>query len=349
MPFSMIVVETRTSYLPLDEIDHPLLEGRAGHLAVDGDDPGLRHEPGDELGDLVDVLDPVVDEIDLAAPADLLADGRGDELGVEGRHDRVDGQPVAGRRLDEADVAQARERHVERPRDGRRRQGQDVDRGLELLDLLLVADAEALLLVDDEQAEVLEADVLGQEPVRADEDVDEALAAVLDDGLLLARRLEPGQGLDADREEDHPVAEGLEVLAGQDGRRAEDGHLLAVHDRLEGGPHGHLGLAVADVAAEEPVHRGLALHVVADLADRAELVLGLLVLEGLAELLVPLPARGEGVALDGPAPGVELDELLGHGLDGFLGPGPRLLPGVRCRACRAAGARARPWRTSGRG
>ncbi len=79
-----------------------------------------------------------------------------------------------------------------RPRDGRRGQGQDVDRGLELLDLLLVADAEALLLVDDEQAEVLEADVLGEEPVRADEDVDEALAAVLDDGLLL--RAAPGAG-----------------------------------------------------------------------------------------------------------------------------------------------------------
>ena len=37
---------------------------------------------------------------------------------------------------------------------------------------LLVGDAEALLLVDHEQAEVLERDVLGQEAVRADDDVD---------------------------------------------------------------------------------------------------------------------------------------------------------------------------------
>ena len=44
--------------------------------------------------------------------------------------------------------------HVEGPRDGRRRQGQDVDIGPEALDLLLVADAEPLLLVDDEKAEV---------------------------------------------------------------------------------------------------------------------------------------------------------------------------------------------------
>ncbi len=161
--------------------------------------------------------------------------------------------------------------------------------------------------------------------------------------------LEPGQGLDADREEDHPVAEGLEVLAGQDGGRAEHGHLLAVHDRLEGGPHGHLGLAVADVAAEEPVHRDLALHVGPDLADRAELVVGLLVLEGLAELLVPRAAGGEGVAFDGPAPGVELDQVLGHGLDRSSWPASASSPRCWCRACRAAAAPARPGRTSGRG
>ena len=45
------------------------------------------------------------------------------------------------------------------------------------------------------------------------------------------------------------------MLLGQDGRRHQHRHLLAVHDRLEGRPDGHLGLAVADVAAEQAVHR----------------------------------------------------------------------------------------------
>jgi hypothetical protein len=44
------------------------------------------------------------------------------------------------------------------------------------LEVLLVRHAEALLLVDDHQAEVLELDVLRQEPVGADDDVDLALA-----------------------------------------------------------------------------------------------------------------------------------------------------------------------------
>ncbi len=47
-----------------------------------------------------------------------------------------------------------------------------------LLQALLVGDAEALLLVDDHEAEVLELDVLLQEAVRADDDVDAAVGDV---------------------------------------------------------------------------------------------------------------------------------------------------------------------------
>ena len=49
----------------------------------------------------------------------------------------------------------------------------------ELLQPLLVRDAEPLLLVDDQQAEVLERDVAAEQPVRADHDVDLAVRRVL--------------------------------------------------------------------------------------------------------------------------------------------------------------------------
>ena len=58
--------------------------------------------------------------------------------------------------LDDGHVAEAHERHVQRARDGRGRHGEDVDGGAHLLQAFLVADAEALLFIDDEQAEVLE-------------------------------------------------------------------------------------------------------------------------------------------------------------------------------------------------
>ena len=51
------------------------------------------------------------------------------------------------------------------------------------------------------------------------------------------------------------LAEGAVVLLGEHGRRHQHGDLPAVVDGLEGGADGQLGLAVADVAADEAVHR----------------------------------------------------------------------------------------------
>ena len=58
------------------------------------------------------------------------------------------------------------------------------------------------------------------------------------------------------------------VLGGEHGRRHEDGDLLAVLGRLERRAQGDLGLAVADVADDEPVHRPGQLHVGLDLGRR---------------------------------------------------------------------------------
>ena len=82
------------------------------------------------------------------------------------------------------------------PRDRRRRQGQHVDHLPQAFQLLLVLDAEALLFVDDDQAQVLELHVVADEPVGADDDVDAPVGQPLDDALLLRVRLEPAQALE---------------------------------------------------------------------------------------------------------------------------------------------------------
>ena len=66
------------------------------------------------------------------------------------------------RRVQQRQVADAGEAHLQRAGDGRGREREHVDVGPQLLDRLLVGHAEALLLVDHEQAEVLERDVAGQ-------------------------------------------------------------------------------------------------------------------------------------------------------------------------------------------
>jgi hypothetical protein len=51
------------------------------------------------------------------------------------------------------------------------------------------------------------------------------------------------------------VAEGLVVLLGQQRGGRQHRHLLAAVHGHEGGAQRHLGLAEADVAADQPVHR----------------------------------------------------------------------------------------------
>ena len=101
----------------------------------------------------------------------------------------------------------------------------------------------------------LERDVLGEQAVRADDDVDDAVGEPATTARASAGGEEAREHLDPDRVGGEAVGEGLEVLLGEQRRRHEHGGLLAVLDRLEDRPHRDLGLAEADVAADEPVHR----------------------------------------------------------------------------------------------
>ncbi len=199
----------------------------SGHLAVADDEPRAGQQPPQLLGLGLDRLDPVVDEEHLAAAVELAQDRVADEPGRRLGDPRLDRQPVLRRRLDHRHVADAGQRQVERPRDRRRRQRQDVDLAPELLQPLLRRDPEPLLLVDDDEAEVLEPHVLRQEPVRPDHEVDRPVREPGERPLLLRRADEPRQQPDLDRERREPLRERLVVLRREDGRRDEDRDLLA--------------------------------------------------------------------------------------------------------------------------
>ena len=136
----------------LGERDHHLLERALGHLAVPDDDPGARQHLAELLGLGLDRLDPVVDEEHLPAAVELAQDRVADEPGRRLGDPGLDRQAVLGRRLDHAQVADPGEGQVERPRDRRGGQREHVDLVAEPLEPLLGGDAEALLLVDDDQA-----------------------------------------------------------------------------------------------------------------------------------------------------------------------------------------------------
>ena len=142
----------------------------------------------------------------------------------------------------------------------------------------------------------------------------------------LRAALEPRQRLHRHRERGVALGERRHMLLDQQRRRHEHGDLLAVLHRLERGPDRDLGLAVADVTADQPVHRHRPFHVVLDLVDGAELVRGLHVGEGVLEFALPRSVRAEGEPGRGHPGRVQPDQLGRDLPDGLAGPALGLGP-----------------------
>ncbi len=153
--------------------------------------------------------------------------------------------------------------------------------------------------------------------MRPDHEIDRPAFEPGERPLLLRRADEPRQQPDLDRERREPLRERLVVLRREDRRRDEDRDLAPVLDRLERRPQRDLGLAVADVADDEPVHRPADLHVGLDLDGRPQLVGRLLVRERRLHLRLPRRVAAEGVARDAGPRGVELEQLVGEVRDGL--------------------------------
>ena len=195
---------------------HDRFELALRHLAVRYADPRLGGGGGDAANGIVDGLDPVADVVDLTAAIELATDRAGDDVLVPLAHVHLHREAVGRRRVDDAHVAHARQRHLQGARNRRRREGQHVDLLAEVLDVLLVLDAKALLFVDDDEPEVLRRHVARQQPVRADKHVDFAAREALERRLLLRLGAEAGEHLDAHRERLEALREGGEVLLRQE-------------------------------------------------------------------------------------------------------------------------------------
>ena len=192
-----------------------------------------------------------------------------------------------------------------------------------------MAHAEAVLLVDHQQAEALELDVwLSSLWVPT-------TMSIVPSARPSERRLDLLGGAKARQlgDLDRPLAEAvgdvLVVLLGEQRRRRQDRDLLAAVDRDEGGAQRDLGLAEADVAADQPVHRLRRHHVLDHGVDRGVLVGRLLEAEARGEGLVVVRLEAEREALARGAARVEVQQL-GGGVAHLLGGlAPGLVPLAR--------------------
>ena len=162
--------------------------------------------------------------------------------------------------------------------------------------------------------------------MRTDDDVDLACRQVFLDLARLLGRHEARQRRHADRQALEALGEEPVVLPDKKGRRRQQRHLLAGHGGDEGRAQRHLGLAEADIAAQEAVHRPARAHVLEHGLDRGQLVLGLLVGEAGGELLVDPVRQVEHRALAHRPLGRDLDQLARQLADALLDLGLARLP-----------------------
>ena len=239
----------------LVEVAHDLLELALRHLAVRHRDARFGKKLRDRLRAGGDRVHLVVQEIDLAAALQLAQRRLAHDARRVRSHERLDRKPPLRRGGDDGKVANALERHRERARNRRGRQREHVDFRPQALQELLLPHAEAVLLVDDDEPQVLELDVALQQLVRADDEVDLAARKPFQRDLRLLRRAEARKLRDAHGKVGEAIGERLEVLLGEEGRGHEQSHLLAVREGDERGAQRDLGLAETDVAADESIHR----------------------------------------------------------------------------------------------
>src|ERR1700722_12543434 len=155
----------------------------------------------------------------------------------------------------------------------------------QLLQPLLVSNAEMLLLVDNDEAKILEAHGLAQDGVSADDNVDSAFSQALLYLTALSRADHARELANVDWEPCEAEAEVLGMLTRQERGRGDNRGLLAVDGCREGGAQRDLGLAEANVAAHQPVHRPARGQIVERRLNRAFLVGRLVVGKGGAKLV----------------------------------------------------------------
>ena len=108
------------------------------------------------------------------------------------------------------------------------------------------------------------------------------------------------------------------MLLREDGGGNQHGDLLAVHNRLERGAQRDFGLAVAHIAAHQPVHWLDRFHIGFHIGDSGALVGGFFKGKRLFQFGLPLGVGDERVAVNEFAGGVEGEQFGRHFAGGAL-------------------------------
>jgi len=233
-PDSTMAVDTKQSGLAVHELDHHRFQIALAHLPVAMSTLASGHRILDEGGHVKAATARGLCTKKTWPPrGELPLDGVLDRWCVEAGDDGLDGQTVDGGRLDDGEVAHARERHVERARNGGGGESERIHAGAQLLDPLLVTTPKRCSSSTTRRPRLRKVTSFDTQAVRPMTTSPPPYEGLRPTGLLpfalrkREKQLHPrGKGGEA-------VAEGVEVLLREHGRRHQDGHLAAVATALK--------------------------------------------------------------------------------------------------------------------
>ena len=289
----------------------------------------LGHDPLQLGGEQLDVVDAVMNEEDLPAAIQFAQHGVANQRFVEPGDARFDGQPIFRRRFEIRDVAQAQAATCASVRGI----GVAVSVSTSIVCRSFLSRSftstpnrcSSSMITSPRLANATSACASRCVPMTISTEPVFRPAMMR---LCCRRGAKAAERRDLERELGHPLGERAAMLLAENRGGHEHGHLIAGVDRFERRPHRHFGFAVADVAAEEPIHRAFDLHVVLDGGDGGELVGRFAIGKRGVEFV--LPGGVGGIANAGPRRPhrlqlQHLDRQIGHGLLGrflLLGPQP---------------------------
>ena len=212
--------------MPGHKVHHHIFQRVFLHLPVRDGDLHFRHQLAQGGCEAVDIGHAVVEEIHLPLAVLFAQDGITDQRVGIINHIGLNRVALLWRAFQQAQIAHAHHAHVQGAGDGRGRKGQHVHPALVVLDPFLVRDAETLLLVDDQKAQVLHVDVPAQQPVRADKDIQFTPGSLCQHLFVCLGGAETADIVYRHREAFKALLDGLVVLLHQNGGRGQEGDLL---------------------------------------------------------------------------------------------------------------------------
>ena len=280
--------------------------------------PGFRNQLADPKGNLVNICHPVINVINLSSSPKLSSDCLANGLLVILHNISLNRHTVHRRLLQHAHVTDSDHAHMEGSGNRRCSQGKHINILFQLLDLLLMGNAETLLLINDQKPQIPVLHILGKHSVGTDHNVHLALFQILDGLFLLGRSSETAEKIHSHRELLHSLDKCVVNLLGQNGGRHKIHNLSALLHFLKGSAKGNLRFAIANVTANQTVHDLGAFHIPLGILNGIQLILGFLIREHFLKLTLPYGIRSAYISLFFLAHRIKLHQLFGDIFDRAL-------------------------------